>query len=203
MSQPTAWPFPLPTTVNGPTLRSNLNDGLDALLTLHSGAAEPNDTFPRMFWADTTNLVLKQRNAADSAWNILGPLNARWDWSENAWTFAGIAATVTVPIWIPPAAAYAQELVIQSDTSTAGSTGSNRYEIQVTNRTAANNLLATPYYTNTAEIVLQVGLVIPFDQNRNLAANDYLDLVVTKTGAPTDLSTAKIRATLRGYMRGA
>lgn len=197
MSQPTSWPFPLPTTVNGPTLRTNLNDGLDALLTLHSGAAEPNDTFAYMPWADTTNDLLKIRNAANSAWIVLGCLTQPFDRWRASRDFDGIAATVgPLPLCCPDGAGFADELIIQSTVATTGSDGSNRYSIQVTN--AGANMLA-PFVTSTTELVNGM-LAIPLTANQVLVANADVRLTITKTGTPTDLSSAQIRATLRGWM---
>lgn len=50
----------------------DLNNVLAAIVTLNSGTTAPTATFPYMWWADTTNAILKRRNAADSAWvNVL------------------------------------------------------------------------------------------------------------------------------------
>lgn len=53
---------------SGATVRSDLNSALQALGSLNAGATEPSTTYAYMPWADTTNNVLKIRNAADSAW---------------------------------------------------------------------------------------------------------------------------------------
>lgn len=55
-----------------PAFRSDLNNALAALVSNSSSATEPTTTFAYMFWADTTNDLLKQRNAANDGWiNIL------------------------------------------------------------------------------------------------------------------------------------
>ncbi len=67
----------------GANFRSDLNLALDAIVSNNSKATAPTTTFAFMFWADTTADILKQRNAADSAWiDILTlstgvPVNAR------------------------------------------------------------------------------------------------------------------------------
>ena len=48
--------------------RADINSALGALVSNNSGATAPATTFPYMWWADTTAGVLKQRNAANSAW---------------------------------------------------------------------------------------------------------------------------------------
>lgn len=56
----------------GAAMRAAINAALQALATCSSGSTAPATTYPYMLWADTTNGVLKQRNAANSEWvNIL------------------------------------------------------------------------------------------------------------------------------------
>lgn len=63
-----------------PAFRSDLNNALAALVSNSSSATEPATMFAYQFWADTTTGILKQRNAANSAWISLytlsgGPLD--------------------------------------------------------------------------------------------------------------------------------
>lgn len=58
-----------------PATRAAINSNLQALGSLMSGASAPGTTFPYMWWADTTNGVLKQRNSADNAWVIRATLS--------------------------------------------------------------------------------------------------------------------------------
>jgi hypothetical protein len=53
---------------NGANTRSDLNSAFSAIVSNNSSASEPSTTYAYMWWADTTNDLLKQRNAADSAW---------------------------------------------------------------------------------------------------------------------------------------
>ncbi len=66
----------LPTTgtVSGLTMTQNINAALLSLVTNHSGASAPSTTYAYMLWADTANALLKQRNAANSAWVTIGEL---------------------------------------------------------------------------------------------------------------------------------
>jgi hypothetical protein len=55
-----------------PATRSDINNALAAAVSNNSSATAPTTTTAYMFWADTANDVLKQRNAADNAWiNVL------------------------------------------------------------------------------------------------------------------------------------
>jgi hypothetical protein len=52
--------------------RADINAALQALASNSSGATAPATTFAYQWWADTTSGILKQRNAANSAWvNVL------------------------------------------------------------------------------------------------------------------------------------
>lgn len=53
---------------SGAGVRADLNLVLDAIVGLNSNATTPTTTFAYMWWADTTTGILKQRNAANSAW---------------------------------------------------------------------------------------------------------------------------------------
>lgn len=53
---------------SGAAFRADLNTALQAIAELNSGATEPATTFAYQLWADTANDILKQRNAANTAW---------------------------------------------------------------------------------------------------------------------------------------
>jgi len=54
----------------GSPFRADVNSGLQALASRSSGASAPATTYAYQPWCDTTNGVLKQRNAANSGWII-------------------------------------------------------------------------------------------------------------------------------------
>lgn len=53
---------------SGSAVRADINAVLDAIVSNNSGTTAPSVTFAYMFWADTTAGILKQRNAANTAW---------------------------------------------------------------------------------------------------------------------------------------
>ena len=59
---------------SGATVRSDLNNAIEALTTLSSGATEPASTYQYQLWADTTAGLLKQRNAANTGWEVRATL---------------------------------------------------------------------------------------------------------------------------------
>lgn len=58
-----------------PDVRTDLNNALSAIVSNNSSAVEPTTTFAYMWWADTTNDLLKQRNEANTDWVDIFPLS--------------------------------------------------------------------------------------------------------------------------------
>jgi hypothetical protein len=58
----------------GAAVRSDLNDALAAIVSNNSSATAPATTYAYQFWVDTTTGLLKQRNAANSAFITIGTL---------------------------------------------------------------------------------------------------------------------------------
>jgi len=61
---------------SGATVRADINSALDAIVSLNSGASAPSTTFAYMWWADTTNAVLKQRDSGNTTWVVRGTLDS-------------------------------------------------------------------------------------------------------------------------------
>jgi len=61
---------------SGAAVRTDLNNSLDAIVTQNSGPTAPPTTFSYQLWADTTSTRLKMRNGANTAWVIIGVLDA-------------------------------------------------------------------------------------------------------------------------------
>jgi hypothetical protein len=59
---------------SGAGFRSDLNNGLAAIVSQNSGAAEPSTTYAYQWWADTTTGLLKIRNAANNGFITVGTL---------------------------------------------------------------------------------------------------------------------------------
>ncbi|MEI6730105.1 MAG: hypothetical protein WCL30_02505 [Pseudomonadota bacterium] len=67
----------LPTTgtVSGLAQTQNINNALDSLNTLNSGASAPSTISAGMLWHDTSNNLIKIRDQANSAWITIGTLD--------------------------------------------------------------------------------------------------------------------------------
>ena len=72
---------------SAPAFRGDLNNALEALVTLSSNATAPATTYAGMFWHDTAVNTLYIRSDADDAWIALGTL----DQSANTFAPAGVA----------------------------------------------------------------------------------------------------------------
>jgi hypothetical protein len=81
---------------SGAAFRADLNNGLAAIVSQNSGAAQPTTTYAYQWWADTTTGLLKIRNAANNAWITIGTLA---DVNLGLATLASptFTGTVTIP----------------------------------------------------------------------------------------------------------
>lgn len=61
---------------SGASVRAAINAALQALASNNEGTSEPPTAYAGMWWADTTNGLLKWRNSANTAWITIGKLDA-------------------------------------------------------------------------------------------------------------------------------
>lgn len=61
---------------SGASVRSNMNNALQAITTQQSGATAPTITYPYQTWVDTSTVpvILKVRNGANNAWLSIGQI---------------------------------------------------------------------------------------------------------------------------------
>ena len=189
-------------------LLSKTNDALEALRTLHAGAAAPTDTVAYMVYVDTATGQVYQRDSGDSAWTPVLATNAKNHQDEPQINRTGVAGSINLPLYSPGQGWEATELVVLSSVTTAGSGGGTDWTFNVQNITAALGLFITPPSTDVAsgspgEIILGQTWVNAFDQNQTLTANDFLELQITQNGAPTSLAAAELIFGIRGRLTGA
>jgi hypothetical protein len=92
----------------GAAVRADINLALAAILSQNSGATAPATTKPFMYWYDTANSVLKQRNAADTAWLTIMDANGvpfggqiKFPASQNASSDANTLDDYEEGTWTP------------------------------------------------------------------------------------------------------
>ena len=107
----------------------------------------------------------------------------------------GFNATITIPLYTAFQSMDVEGIIINSDTATSGSDGSNNYTFMLRNLTTATDLMASAVTTNGNEIGENTAYTIAADQNQTISQNDVIGLVITKTGTPTNLSSADLYAT--------
>jgi hypothetical protein len=62
-----------------PATRTDINGGFSAIVSNNSGATAPSTTYAYQFWYDTTNNILKFRNADNDAWINFATFNMTAD----------------------------------------------------------------------------------------------------------------------------
>ncbi|MGF6607044.1 hypothetical protein OKW45_001944 [Paraburkholderia sp. WSM4175] len=67
--------YQVPAHPSGLDMRLQLNEIVLALVGDNAGPTEPVETFPGMWWGDTTAMRLRRRNNINDAWIDIGPLN--------------------------------------------------------------------------------------------------------------------------------
>lgn len=169
--------------------RDDLVQAFTSLRDQFSGTSAPGVTIRAefMFWADTTNDLLKQRDKDDAAWLTL------WDTGEGPRYISTVRARTNKPthlFFCAPFACTVKRVWLVSDTATVGSDASNNYAYQCHNRTASVTLGATAKKTSVEELTVHQRWLLTTDQNLDLAEGDVLDIVPTVSGSPTSLATA-------------
>ena len=108
----------------GAAVRSDINNGLAAIVSNNSGASAPSTTYAYMLWADTSTNLLKLRNGANSAWITVGDLTAA-NLGLAALASPTFTGTVTIPTatistgaGIPLASAASPAIYFTGDTNT-------------------------------------------------------------------------------------
>lgn len=67
--------FQVPAHPSGLEMRTQLNQIILALVSANNGPVPPVQTYPLMWWGDTTANRLRIRNMANDAWTDLGPID--------------------------------------------------------------------------------------------------------------------------------
>ena len=82
-----------------PDFRTDINEVLQAIVSNNSNATEPTTTYAFMWWADTANDLLKQRNAANTAWVNILTLSTGSTYSiSEIYTSATASDSVDIPV---------------------------------------------------------------------------------------------------------
>ena len=121
---------------SGAAFRSDLNNGLAAIVSQNSGAAQPSTTYAYQWWADTTTGLLKIRNSGNNAWITVGTLA-----NSNLGLAPLASPTFTGNVTINA----------QGDLRLADSDSSNWVALQAPATVASNLTLTVPAADGTAD----------------------------------------------------
>jgi len=104
----------------------------------------------------------------------------------------GLAGSDDRFLFIAPYKCHIVQVMLISDTATSGSNAGNKWSFQVHNLGLGQNLLATAATTNSNEIGADNCWALDPNQNLKVSQYNVIELQITKTGAPTDLTGAEI-----------
>lgn len=185
-----SWLMPVAGDVWDTALATLLPNALKTLRSCHSGPSEPTETVAYMLWADTTAGLLKLRNAANSAWIVLGPLGDQW--FQRVPVGEALSVSASRSIYLPPSRVdvTVKKIVLVTDTVTSSSSG-NEWQYELENLTQTLDLFSTTVGTFSAGDVGggETAVATPYelvpDQNVELNAGDVLELRLVAVGTVT------------------
>lgn len=184
----------LGTDIANVALKTKISDGFEAVRTHFSGTTAPTATAPYQFWADTTAGLLKQRNAGDTDWDVIGPLNDDHGRNVTLVKLIDLSATDDQLILAPRSGALIEAVTLLSETTTSHTSG-NEYQFQLANVTDTLDLFSGVVGTFTTlggvgggAITLDVAYRLLPDQNATIGADDVLKFEWTKVGTPANVT---------------
>ena len=143
---------------SGAAFRSDLNNGLAAIVSNNSGAAQPSPTYAYMWWDDLATGLVKKRNAANNGWYVVGTLGA-----TNLGLLSLAGGTLTGNL----------TLNAQSDLRLADADSSNWVALQAPAAVATNLTLTLPSADGTADqaLITNASGVLSFASRARLVRN--------------------------------
>lgn len=132
----------------GSNVRSDINNNFAACFTNNSGSAAPSTTYAYMWWADTTNGLLKLRNGGNTDWVTVGSLS-----STNLALAPQASPTFTGSVTIPAGSVSGAGLRFASDSDT-GLYSSTANTVDITAGGTQSHYFTSTY--STAAVPLRV-----------------------------------------------
>lgn len=119
--------------------------------------------------------------------NVMGVTQLDASYGAQAVHLAAITATTTEAFFIAKSGLTIEKVNLVTNNTTI-SDGSNNWTFQIENVTQTLNLLASAKTTDGAEITADTAYPVIADQNQTIVTGDVLRIIMTKTGAPVDLT---------------
>lgn len=164
---------------SGSAFLADLNLSVKALASNNSGASQPAVMYAHMWWADTTNDILKKRNAANTAWisyltlSTGAPLVTTGTWSGNAVT----ATSATTAVDVTGSAVVSGAISSSSPTAGIGyASGAGGAVTQTTSKSTGVTLNKMSGTITTHNASLAAGAQVSFNLSNTslISANDIL-----------------------------
>ena len=124
---------------SGSAVRTDLNNVLQAVLTINTSSSAPRTTAAYMLWADTSNNILKMRNSANDAWIELFQLDGTLTLEDGSNSTPGLAFRDDLNTGIFSSAA---------DTLDVSCGGTTRGSFSSSGLTVTGNVTATTFVGN-------------------------------------------------------
>lgn len=193
------WNPPSGTVKANTSIKTLLVNMALALRSLFAGSSAPSTTEAYMLWADTANNQLKQRNAADSGWDVFGKLHKdHGKQIELVTERSSVSATFAAFVFPCHEAGKIKRIVIVPDTASSSSSG-NEWQFGLQNKTTTNQLFSGTVGTFTTlggvgggEFAVDTAYVLTPDQNDTVSLDDVLEFTMTKVGTVTTITRLSI-----------
>jgi hypothetical protein len=197
MSQ--SYTLPVGTDARSTAIKTTIPNCLEALRSVFSGATAPTNPVAYQLWADTSTGLLKQRNAANSAWETFGALNQNNALQRTSQQFSSLSVSTDAFMLIASSTCIISRVAIVSDTATSSSSG-NEWQFELHNLTAANELFSATVGTFTAlggvgggaELAVDTTYVLTPDANTQISANQVVEFRWVEVGSATTLTRATV-----------
>lgn len=164
-----------------PAFRADLNAALQAQAQQQSGSSAPATTYPYMLWADTTNSLMKIRNAANNAWVTVGRLDANGLWMRtNSGSPQG-----TLPVdFIGQLCVDTTNKLLYVGTTANATAGSAVWDLSTTLGGAKQLYVSDnlrPVYVNASQYTFKKGSILSDDGKKliTFASDQTVDITVS------------------------
>ena len=137
----------------GAAVRSDLNNGLAAIVSNNSGATEPGTMYAYQWWADTTTGLLKQRNSANNAWVTVGTLA-----SANLGLLSLAGGTMTGALAVTAGTAALPGIAVSGDLNT-GITSPGADQLAISTGGTSRLAVSTTAVSSTLAVDVPLGAV--------------------------------------------
>jgi hypothetical protein len=186
-----------------PATRTDLNNALQALGSLQSGATEPATTYANQLWYDTTGDILKLRNDDDDAWINVFEVDEANDLIELISRVKGPDGSASLPVFT-----FANDLdtgIYRVGTNQIGITTGGTLRLTIDSDGDATFLSGTPAVrikdidSTGSSQVGQIDFVDSADATK--ASIGYLSGSNTRLSIKNDASSGDVRVDINGTDR--